>query len=292
MSFIWILITPKSVGAVEVPNQGGDIFLPLIINGSTNSAMINIPAGEFQMGCDPNHNGGNECWEIELPLHTVYLDTYSIDKYEVTNVQMASFLNNRGNNDCSGDSCVNIDHFSSRISWNGSQYIISDGYSDHPVVDVTWNGANTFCLENNKRLPTEAEWEKAARGTTPQAFPWGDELPNCDRLNFYDDFADVSCVSNTTQVGSYPTGVSPYGVFDMAGNAWEWVADWYLWNYYSISPINNPIGPATGTYRVLRGGSWNFYGGAQLTSARHNTSFAPPVGYIGNIGFRCVKDVP
>ena len=114
---------------------------------------------------------------------------------------------------------------------------------------MTWYGANTYCSENRKRLPTEAEWEKAARGTSVRAYPWGDGGVNCTLVNYY------GCIGGTAAVGSYPAGASPYGVMDMAGNVWEWVNDWYLDGYYSSSPYSNPLGPLTGTYRVLRGGT-------------------------------------
>jgi formylglycine-generating enzyme required for sulfatase activity len=249
--------------------------------------MVSIPAGNFQMGCDPYHNGGHSCDYDELPLHQVYLDAYYIDKYEVTNDQMAAFLNSRGSNDCDGTECVDLDSSYLRISYTGGQYLVDSGYGDHPVVEVTWYGANAFCTENGKRLPTEAEWEKAARGTTVRAYPWGDSSPTCALANF--DY----CVGDTAPVGSYPSGASPYGVLDMAGNVWEWVADWYLSSYYQSceTGCSNPTGPVDGNCKVLRGGGWYYYDGSLRAAGRDGTY--PGISYgNNNYGFRCVGSAP
>jgi len=247
----------------------------------TPGEMISIPAENFPMGCHSDHNGNYSCSSDELPLHTVYLDAYYIDKYEVTNVQMAAFLNSRGSNVCDGYKCVDLDDPYLRISYTGGQYVVDSGYGNHPVVEVTWYGANAFCTENGKRLPTEAEWEKAARGTTVRAYPWGDNAPTCGLANFWDG---KYCVRDTAPVGSYLSGASPYGVLDMAGNVWEWVNDWYLSTYYSSSPANNPTGPASGTYRALRGGSWIRLAYDLRTAYR---DYYDPSGSVSYGGFRC-----
>ena len=125
-------------------------------------------------------------------------------------------------------------------------------YAEHPVVNVNWDQANAYATWAGGRLPTEAEWEKACRGTDGRIYPWGDEPPTAELANFANNVGD------TTPVGSYPNGASPYGALDMAGNVWEWTADWYAADYYANSPPANPPGPATGDVRVVRGGAFDY----------------------------------
>ncbi len=243
--------------------------------GFNPAEEILIPAGSFQMGCDSS-NPAETCSSDEQPLHTVTLDAYSIDKYEVTNARYKACVDAGG---CTAPQSVN--------SYTRSPYYGTSTYADYPVILVNWHQASAFCAWAGGRLPTEAEWEKAARGSSDtRKYPWGNSAPDCTKLNYYS--YNGYCVGDTSRVGSYPSGASPYGVMDMAGNVWEWVNDWYSSSYYSVSPSVNPQGPATGVDRVLRDGSWS--GNDDYVRSAFRSGFSP--GYwslIGGGGFRCVR---
>jgi formylglycine-generating enzyme required for sulfatase activity len=243
---------------------------------SPTEGMVFIPAGEFLMGStNPQIALAMErcpsCdFKDERPQHTVYLDEYWIDKTEVTNGQYAR--------------CVSAGVCSppqSNSSTTRSYYYGNPDYIDFPVIQVNWYHANTFCTWAGKRLPTEAEWEKAARGTQGQTYPWGENI-DCAKANYIN--GNNNCVGDVSEVGSYPIGVSVYGAFDMAGNVWEWVADWYDYWYYSKSPTNNPSGPTKGDGRVLRGGAWNYDAVNARAASRH---WAFPDNLSASVGFRC-----
>jgi formylglycine-generating enzyme required for sulfatase activity len=265
------LTLPLGVLRVAAQNQDGTVYLPFIRNNYPGyGEMVTIPAGPFLMGCDWN-NVGVSCSSDQLPIHEIYHGEYQIDKFEVTNEQYRVCVEN--------GACSHPEYLYSRTRPDYFENLV---YKDYPVIYVTFSQAWTFCQYAGKRLPTEAEWEKAARGSLDtRPYPWGDAAPDCVRLN-----ADY-CTGDTTQVGSYPSGASPYGVMDMAGNVWEWVADWYDDTYYQYSPTTNPPGPYVGTHRVIRGGSW-FY---EMPYNRVDFRFAFEPGRWTSfgLGFRCAR---
>lgn len=238
-----------------------------------NVPMRSVPAGEFIMGLT-----SYEIW----PAHTVYLDEYNIDKFEVTNILY--------------EACVNARACTPPANKHSDTHYFYYGHAEfahHPVIHVDWDQARSYCEWRGAGLPTEAQWEKAARGTDERAYPWGDEKIDCDKANYsYQDGMGGGnyCSGDTTEVGSFASGVSPYGLYDMAGNVWEWTADWYSESYYqdSLSYTSNPLGPNSGTRRVVRGGSWDLYGG-QLLAYNRNAADPGVKGYSG--GFRCASGV-
>jgi formylglycine-generating enzyme required for sulfatase activity len=241
---------------------------------SAPPGMVYVPAGEFIMGSDEGDSD-------ERPVHTVYLDAFYIDKTEVTNTQFAKFLNEQGNQEEGGVTWLNIGDKDCLISQSEGQYQPKGGYGNHPVIEVSWCGARAYCQWVGKRLPTEAEWEKVARGTDGRTYPWGEGI-DCDRAQY------GGCGGErTTPAGNKPKGASPYGALDMAGNVWEWVADWYDSGYYSQSPGGNPLGPNSGVSRVLRGGSWFNYQRSARCASRHSLN---PWDEDYHVGFRCAKD--
>ena len=197
-----------------------------------------VPAGDFLMG---STDGDGYPDADEKPQHTVYMDAYWIDQTEVTNAQYARCV---AAGDCQAPGSVESNH--------RDNYYGNSAYANYPVIYVSWDDAVDYCAWAGRELPSEAEWEKAARGTDGRIYPWGNQAPNSGLLNF-----DMN-IGDTTAVGSYPDGASPYGALDMAGNVWEWTQDWYDENYYSSQTTwRNPAGPSSTAGRVVRGGSWH-----------------------------------
>ncbi|MFN8466645.1 MAG: bifunctional serine/threonine-protein kinase/formylglycine-generating enzyme family protein [Caldilineaceae bacterium] len=225
------------------------------INAIDGATYVFVPAGEFSMGS----TSGNA---DEQPVHPVMLDSFWIMQTEVTNGEYRRCVEAGACAAPRGD------------RWN------DPAFATYPVVRVTWEDANRYAAWAGGRLPTEAEWEKAARGTNGGAYPWGDDIPDASLLNFIE-----SSKGAPQPVGSYPAGASPYGVLDLAGNVEEWVADWYQPDYYSQLPADNPPGPETGVLRGLRGGSFKVDRNAVRATYR---SGYPPDARLESAGFRVV----
>ena len=234
-------------------------------NGNGEDKMVDVPAGPFEMGC--NDQVDSNCDPDESPYHTVNLSAFQIDEFEVTQGRYQECI------DAGGCFLPGTD---TSCKWDPV------GRADHPVVCVTWDQARGYCLWAGKRLPTEAEWEKAARGAAGQLYPWGNLLPTCNQSNFGD------CNDDTLPVGSVPNGKSPYGAQDMAGNVYEWVNDWYGEAYYESGPEDDPQGPDSGTHRIMRGGAWG-YEPVYLRSSNRGANEQAVYRYP--LGFRCAKSV-
>ncbi|MGH7166887.1 MAG: formylglycine-generating enzyme family protein [Nitrospiraceae bacterium] len=243
---------------------------PPEIPGNDGAPMVLVPAGPFPMGVPPgDRDGGRD----EYPRHEVSLDAYSIDTFEVTNGRYLEFVKGTGHRTPQHPSDP------SRNLWQGG--LKPESIADRPVVNVDWFDAEAYCQWAGKRLPIEAEWEKAARGTDDRRFPWGNVEPTHGHLNYNQRWQGEKTL---TPVGSYKAGKSPYGAHDMAGNVWEWVADWYDPLYYEKSPARNPKGPETGTQKVLRSSGWEVETPLVRSFTRVNSD---PLNRNASTGFRC-----
>ena len=276
------------------PHEGkaaGEVW----VRPKDEAEMVWVPAGQFEMGSADGEDN-------EKPVHKVTLDGYWIDKTEVTNAQFARFVEvtvRRTAVEVQGGGLVLRNagwEQTNGANWRhpGGPETGIKGLESHPVVQVGWNDAAAYCKWAGARLPTEAEWEYAARGRLSRAYPWGSafdgkKLNYCDR-NCILDFRDMAVddgYAKTAPVGRYPGGASWVGALDMAGNVWEWVIDWHSDDYYARSPARNPAGPDSGEFHTLRGGSWDH------TSVFARSTFRgrfQPDGGGGNLGFRCAKD--
>ncbi len=233
--------------------------------------MVRVPAGTFVMGCSPKEK---DCSSESQPKHEVRLDAFVIDTNEVTVADYRRCVKDRECDEpgSSSDSC----------NWNAK------GREKHPLNCVSWKQATAYCRAQGKRLPTEAEWEKAARGSDQRAFPWGNEPASCDYAVMVVASSEGCDRSTTWPVGSKPDGQSPFGAMDMAGNVWKWVNDWYQESYYSRTPKNGPRGPSSGTERTIRGGSWDDMLGAPAVRTTIRVGNGPST-QGRHLGFRCAK---
>jgi formylglycine-generating enzyme required for sulfatase activity len=238
--------------------------LPTEITDFRGVPMVLVPAGEFTMGSETGESD-------EKPVHQVYLDAFYIDIYEVTN---AAYKACEDAGKCNSPKQTG--------SFTRSRYYGNSQYDDNPVIYVDWNMAKTYCEWRAGKLPTEAQWEKAARGTDERIYPWNSGIDS--RYANYNSY-----VGDTVNVGNYEDGKSIYGVYDMAGNVWEWIADLYDSRYYQSSYIeSNPQGPyrTDQQYVVIRGGSWDS-GVIHLRVSNRDSYLSN--GYSYKIGFRCVR---
>ena len=247
---------------------------------SAPAGMVPVPAGEFRMGSTEEDIAvamqlcpqcPEESFTRETPPHVVHLEAFYIDRHEVTTAEYAEFLK--------------VTKRQAPDHWDeGSQ----SKHAQMPVIGVTWEDAGEYCKAKGKRLPTEAEWEKAARGIDGRRYPWGNDRANLSWANF-----DKCCIWSgyglLTAVGSLEKGASPYGAHDMAGNAREWVQDWYDERYYVSSPKKNPAGPDKGTEKVVRGGGWISLANGVRTTAREKRD---PAARSTSVGIRCAKSLP
>jgi len=249
------------------------INFPSYANKFTPVNMVLIQKGSFQMGSKKSmlelkphdlFNSDRHTLGPENPAHEVYLDSFFIDKHEVSNAAYTKFIKETGVKKPKG--------------WNNPNF----NNPQQPVVGINWKEAVKFCNWQGKRLPTEAEWEKAARGKRPVKYPWGNKTPNSSNLNYNEE------IKKTSPVGSFEKGKSDYGVYDLSGNVSEWVNDWHFPEYYLFSPKNNPKGPEKGQYKVIRGGSWR--NNAEDVSLVYRNATTPRNRSLA-IGFRCAKSL-
>jgi iron(II)-dependent oxidoreductase len=242
--------------------------------------MVRVPAGWFLMGSGKQRD--KQAYPAEMPERRVYLDAYEIDKFEVTTVQYLRFVLATGRRPL--------------VDWRYDGGNFQETMAAHPVMHVSWYDADAYCRWAGKRLPTEAEWEKAARGEDGRIYPWGNQPAGLSRANFgrtglsgpvRDRPERLLLYPPIISVNKYENGVSPYGLFQMAGNVAEWVADWYDRDYYKKGPDRNPKGPEQGTQKAFRGGGWIDSTPSVRVTQRNGTD---PNTKMNWLGFRCARD--
>ena len=244
---------PLAPVALAGPQSGSTMTW---VDGST---LVYVPPSVFTMGNDG----------FDAPVHEVTLDGYWIQQTKVTNRMFAQ--------------CVAVGACSTPAQELGGLVYSNPDFANHPVVGVTWDQSQAYCSWAQGSLPTEAQWEKAARGMEGYIYPWGNENPVCELLNH------AYCNGTTSEVDSYPDGASPYGLYDMAGNVFEWVSDWYGESYYREAPATNPTGPESGQYRSIRGSSFETYPDQVASAVRH---YGAQTYHNRDVGFRCAVQAP
>ena len=265
---------------VEWTEAGKQLAQERVAKWKTKDEMVLIPAGEFAMGSDKKKD--RLAYRSEIPQRTVYLDPFLIGKYEVTALEYLKFV-------LATDRLPQLD-------WRYDGGNFQDTMAHHPIMHVSWYDADAYCKWAGKRLPTEAEWEKAARGVDGRLFPWGNEYAGPTRANFgrtglsgpvRDRPERLLLYPPIISVDRYENAVSPYGLYQTIGNVAEWVSDWYDQDYYKTAPDRNPKGPETGTQKAFRGGGWMDSTTTMRAAMRNGTD---PRTKINWMGFRCARD--
>jgi formylglycine-generating enzyme required for sulfatase activity len=257
------------------------------------SQMVKIPSGTFKRGSSFEETKGYlaECkkydkscslwwFKDEIPDRLIFLKSFWIDKFEVSNIKYLEFVKATGHRPALDDSCETAKCDEGNL-WDDTSF--PERINNQPVTQVSWYDADAYCKWRGKRLPSEAEWEKAARGPGGNKYPWGNASPK-NRATFQRKWRGVFTL---TDVDSYPNGISIYGIHNMAGNVWEWVDDWYYINYYRNSRRKNPKGPANGEFKMVRGGSWVNFPDTLRSALRR---WSRPGVRFNDTGFRCAKD--
>ncbi|MCS6319464.1 MAG: SUMF1/EgtB/PvdO family nonheme iron enzyme [Nitrospira sp.] len=266
---------------IEWTEEGKKIAQERVAKWKTKEEMVLIPAGEFLMGSDKKTD--RLAYRSEIPQRAVYLDAFMIGKYEVTALEYLKFV-------LATDRLPQLD-------WRYDGGNFQDTMAHHPIMHVNWYDADAYCKWAGKRLPTEAEWEKAARGVDGRLFPWGSEYAGPTRANFgrtglsgpvRDRPERLLLYPPIISVDKYENALSPYGLYQTIGNVAEWVSDWYDQDYYKTAPGRNPKGPETGSQKAFRGGGWMDSTTTMRAAMRNGTD---PKTKINWMGFRCAQDV-
>jgi len=287
VSAVWLAAAGVAWGldtqdiTIEWTEAGKKLAQERVATMKTKGEMVLVPAGDFIMGSDKKAD--RLAYRSELPQRRVYLDAFEIGKFEVTALEYLKFV-------------LETDR-SPQLDWRYDGGNFQESMAHHPIMHVTWYEADAYCKWAGHRLPTEAEWEKAARGTEGRLYPWGNEYAGLSRANFgrtglsgpvRDRPERLLLYPPIISVDKYENAVSPYGLYQTIGNVAEWVADWYDRDYYKTAPDRNPRGPEHGTQKAFRGAGWMDSTTTVRVAMRNG---ADPNTRINWLGFRCAKSV-